>query len=376
MDWNGALHGLAEVEAEAVVSLQVNLDPSTTPTPADISTRVHALLDEIRRRQPESLSHDGVQQFHRRVERVEQRLADPTDMGLPAGRRMGAVVFAWDEDRLEVFPIHQHIDDRVAVGRRPALADVAARAARADDLLLLVGSREEGRLIRFRDGHAEDVFNDHTEAEARHHQGGWAQMTLQHWVDNAASGHLREVVEHLQRRHAALGRPPILVSADDSARALIEHDLSKELQAAVVGWVGNEHGWGVDRLIEQVDATLAELDRKTEDGLLDRWRDQQGESQEHPEDRLQYVLDQVSDGRVEWLLLPTAPDFPVLSCPDCRRLYAHPGECPLDGSWLETDDGADAIACETLRRAGHVWELLDTDNTAIGQDGLAAILRY
>ena len=230
--------------------------------------------------------------------------------------------------------------------------------------------------MRFHDGRAEDVFDDRVEGEQRHHQGGWAQMTLQRWVDNAGSGHLRDVVHHLERRYERLGRPPVLIGADDSARAVISRDLSKELQSSVVDWVGNEHDWGADRLVAQVESALVEVDRRTERDLLERWQAQQGERAGSPEDPLQDVLDQVSDGRVEWLLLPAAHDIPVVSCPSCGRLYAHPGHCPIDGSWLETDDAADAIACETLRRAGHVWELLDAENPTLPQDTPGAVLRY
>jgi hypothetical protein len=370
------LRRLADVEDPPVVSLQIDLDPATTPTHSDVRARVHALFDELRRQVPRGGTHEERARVERLVERVGDRIGEPEEMGLPAGRRMGAAVFAWGDEQFVATLLRQRIADRVTFGRRPALAAVAARSERCDDLLLLVASREQGRMVRFHGGRLEDVFDDHTSIEQRHHQGGWAQMTLQRWVDNAGAEHLREVVRHLARRHPQLGSPGILIAADDEARGTLQRELGQDTAAAVVGWVGNESSWSMAQLIDQAETTLAELDRATEQDLLERQREQTATRGEESPDELQALLDQVSDGQVDWLLLPPAADVPVLFCPGCGRLFAHPGHCPFDGEWLESDDAVDAIACETVRRGGRVWELLDAGPGQIPPDRPAAILRY
>ena len=86
------------------------------------------------------------------------------------------------------------------------------------------------------------------------------------------------------------------------------------------------------------------------------------------------MLDAVSDGRVELLLFATGENRPVWECPECGRLSADGGKCPLDGTKLQAaGDGVDASIHQALAHGGRfVW----LGPGALPDGGPAALLRY
>ena len=98
--WDG-LRDLAGFRAQngCAISLYLDLDPSATPTAADLTTRVNALIDEIERseaaRRPE-LGHEEKEglrsDVHRLREFFEQdferdAVSDVRELGAPTRRR-------------------------------------------------------------------------------------------------------------------------------------------------------------------------------------------------------------------------------------------------------------------------------------------------
>jgi release factor family 10 len=367
------LQRLAEVEdpAGAAISIHLSLDPSEAPTPPELAARVNSLLDEAGKLRPADGPHEAIGRFDAAHERLRAALSDARE--LPGRRARALAVFAVADEFLEVVRLPDPARDAVAVGPRLAVAETAIQSSRPGEVLILVASREEGQLWRYRAGTLGELFDDFDEQERRHDQGGWAQMTLQRWADEAADAHLRRVAEHLERVHGMLGRPPLLISADEESRATIRRFLTQPADEAVAGEAANLRDVGREGLTERAEAALGELRDRTQRTLLDR----HGEQAEAPAG-LEPTLEALNDRRVEWLL--TAGEEPelLLRCPSCGRLAAQAGWCPFDGSGYESQPhGLDEMARAAVAQAAGVWRLLDppAQRDAL-PGGFAATVRF
>ena len=362
---------------DCAVSVHIDLDPSHSPTAGDVHARVHGLLDQAARIRRRARMHADRNRLAANIDRLWSRLSGDPKLGLPEGRKRGAAGFAWGDREVAVVALPHAVEDRVEVGRRLSLTEAASQRSRTSDVLILVASREEGHLMRYVKGRLVDVFDDREPQERRHDQGGWAQMILQRWVDNAGRRHLQAVVEHLVRVHAPMGRPPLILAADDAAAATVDAAIDQEVRRSLVGRVGNERDRTVGELIDQAEAIMIDRDRSFQRDLVQRWRAATESPGGHGTHRMADTLAAVSDGRVDWLLKRRRDLPPAYSCPTCGRLYAEPGHCPADGDWLPPDQDGDAVVAETLVRGGSVWRLLEADDPSLDSaGGLAALTRY
>ncbi len=372
------LQQLAAVRDEdgCAITVYLNLDPSVTPTPAAFHARANALLNEGRRRVPAGASHDARVGFEAAMHRIEALLQDRSRI---SGKGTQAVaVFAVGQELLELRQLTTPVDDRFCVGRRLALAPLAAAASLNGELLLLLVSSEEGRLLCYRDGDLAELFDDRERQERRHDQGGWEQADLQRWHDQAAAAHVRRVVEHADEVHAQQGRPPFVLAASGESATVAKSCMSQEMAAALAGCSGNEKDTTTDRLLAQARETLRRLDERREEELLERWRTQAGRAGERAARSADETLTAVSDQRAEWLLVSRRELTPVYECPSCGRLAASAGECPVDGGPMQrAADGIEAAVGLTLAYGGCVWQLLENDRGDLDDGGgIAVITRF
>jgi peptide subunit release factor 1 (eRF1) len=368
------LTSLASVrdDEETAVSVYLDLDPSSTPTGADLDSRITSTVDRLRQSPPEDA--DAKRRFEAAVERVEEFLRETDLRG--EGQVHGAALFAHGEDTFAARPLWRSAGELVHAGRRLALRRLAAADSRTGEVLLLVAGRELGRIALLSEGRLLEVLDADDDVENRHSQGGWAQSKLQRYTDRQAELHLKRVVEIVERVHDRLGRPPLVIAATEENAAIVTDMLGQETSAALIGTIGNARDMGEADLMEALAAQAEAHDARREDELLERWAAQAG--RDDAEHSLDWSLGAVSDARVETLLIAPGAEPEIFSCPQCGRLSDHAQVCPVDGAFIQGDpDGIEAVVAETLTRGGQVWQLLDVDRRdldAVG--GLGAIVRF
>jgi peptide subunit release factor 1 (eRF1) len=357
------------------ISVYLNLDPSVAPTVPDVATHVRSAIDTLRKQRPDESSHEARERFDVALNRVEERLNAGDLRG--EGISHGLALFARGEDELHVVELTEPVEDRVSVGHTYALSPLAAQLQRSSDLIVLLASREQGRAWYLADGVLRDLFDEGQEAENRHSKGGWAQSILQRWADNQAEQHLQDVVERLEKVHERLGRPPILVSATDEHAAIVQGELSQQTQPSVIGTVPHLRDLTDGELIERAREMLHRYDCRREEELLERHAAQVGRG-EADDGSADAALAALSDSRAEWLLLSRTPTFAVYRCPQCGRLAAEQGPCPLDSTPMaRAEEGEEAAVTKALTLGTSVWRLIDVDRTDLdGAGGVGIIARF
>ncbi|MDX6593353.1 MAG: hypothetical protein QOJ13_2549 [Gaiellales bacterium] len=373
------LQTLAGVRDEhaAAISVYLDLDPSLTPKPDDIQTRTGSVVDRARQQRPDDLPHDEKLAFDAALDRIKETLVDRPTWETGAHTH-GVSVFARGEDVFHSEAVFRALEDDAVVGEIFSLRQLAIAASRADDALVLLASRELGRLWLLRDGRLFDVFNDEEEIENRHKRGGWAQANLQRWIDGTAERHIKDVVEHLEHIYDRLGRPPILISASEENATVVRDHMTQETSERVIGQIGNARDYDTAQLVEAIVEHLRRVDSERQEELLERRRAQVGRAEILPSP--DEVLAAISDQRVEWLLLsPRLPNLGlrIYRCPRCDRLTDAPGQCPLDGERMLRDPhGLDFAVGKTLLQGGSVWQLHDPVEELDENRGIGVIIRF
>jgi peptide subunit release factor 1 (eRF1) len=368
------LTSLAEVldDEETAISVYLDLDPGVTPTAGDLDSRIRSAIVRLHGLTPED--GDAKRRFEAAVERLESFLAEND---LRGERHVhGAALFAHGGDTFAARPLWRSAGEDVRVGHRFALRRLAAADSRTDEVLLLIAGRELGRVALFRDGALFELLDADEDVENRHSQGGWAQSKLQRYTDQQAGQHIKHVVDIVERVHARLDRPPLVVAATEENAAIVIDQLGQEAAAALIGTLANARDMGEAELIDALAEQAHAHDARREDELLERWAAQRGRGE--AEESLDWALAAVSEARVETLLIApgAAPD--VFRCPQCGRLSDHAQVCPVDGSFIQGDvDGIEAVVAETILRGGQVWELMDVDRRDLDvTGGIGVIVRF
>jgi len=86
-------------------------------------------------------------------------------------------------------------------------------------------------------------------------------------------------------------------------------------------------------------------------------------------------LEALSNARVETLLLAASARREAWRCPSCGRAATRPGECPLDGTAMETVQGADVAVQLALGNGGTVRVFDHVDDLG-PTEGIGALLRF
>src|SRR4029453_15829658 len=262
--WDG-LRDLAGFRAQngCAISLYLDLDPSVTPTAADLTTRVNALIDEIERseaaRRPE-LDHEQKEGLRSDVQRLRSFFEQDFDRD---GAR-GLAVFCASLDNLwQPLPLSSRVPRVVKVGNALSLAPLVSLVGRGEGALVVFVGRERGDLFRLRAGKLEELVDQFDDAPGRHDQGGWSQARFQRHIDKLVHDHLKEVAELVDRQLRRLRGPRVIVVASEETRGELETVLSHEAKKAVIGWTTAD-----------AHATAAELLGEVQP-LIERWRGEQ-----------------------------------------------------------------------------------------------------
>ncbi|MDQ3822485.1 MAG: hypothetical protein M3321_04510, partial [Actinomycetota bacterium] len=232
------------------ISLYLNLDPSTTATAGELSTRINSLLDEAEKtyaaKRPD-LGHDERQGLRADFERLRSYFAN--DFSRDGAR--GFAIFAAGMDNFwRTLSLLEPVPDEVKVGPDLYLAPLVPLVGRGDGAIVAVVGREQGELYRLRGGRLEEIADRFDEQPRRHDQGGWSQARYQRHIDKLVHDHLRGVADDLDRRIRATPAAKVVVVASEETRAEFSEILSNEARNAVVGWTQAEAHAGPADLLE------------------------------------------------------------------------------------------------------------------------------
>jgi len=374
--WAG-LRDLAGFRAQngCAISLNLDLDPSVTPTAAGAATRVNALIDEIERseaaRRPE-LTHEQREGLRRDV----QRLREFFEQEFERDGTLGFAVFCASLDNLwQPLPLSARVPDVVKVGRTLYLAPLVSLVGRGEGALVVFVGRERGDLYLLRAGRLEELVEQFDETPGRHDQGGWSQARFQRHIDKLVQDHLKEVAELLDRQVRRLRGPRVIVVASEETRSEFEGELSSEVRKAIIGWTTADAHATPAELLGVVEPLLESWRGEQETVAVERWREEAGRNGRATAG-WGPTLEASSDGRVELLLFQDGVERPAWECPACGRVGSEGGACPLDGTQMEQrGEGLDLAVHQTLAHGGTVWALRQRRDLE-PVEGIGALLRY
>jgi peptide chain release factor subunit 1 len=368
------LAGFAAREGLAI-SLYLDLDPSLAPTAAELETRLNSLLDEGGKQAgafEDELSHD-----QRLALRADfDRIRTWCDLEFERDGARGLAIFCAGLDELwRPLPLTETVPDRIALGEQLSLAPLAPLVGRGEGALVVMVSREQGRIYRLEAGRLVDVADHFDEQLRRHDQGGWAQARMQRHVDEHALEHLRRVAGEVDRLVRAAGRPPLVVFAADDIWAEFGELLSQETRGALAGVAHAEAHASPAELLDSAGPVLERWREEREGEIVERWRAEAGRNG-RASAGWEETLAAASDARVETLLFQEGADRPVRRCPQCGRLAVDAERCPLDGAAMaESGEGLDLLVHMTLGHGGTSWAVRHRqDLDPVG--GVGALLRF
>jgi peptide chain release factor subunit 1 len=368
------LRQLAGFRAEngCAISIYLDLDPSSTPTTADVATKFNAALAEAEK--------EGEQHAARRDCRVAvrddvERVRAWWDAEFDRDGARGMAIFASSADGLfEVLPLPEAVRDAVRMSHELYVTPLVSQLGR-DGALVAFVSRERGTLYRFEAGRLVEIADESEDVPNQHDQGGWSQARYQRHVEKIVAQHLKHVGEELDKRARRNTGVRMVVVAPEEMRRDFEGALSPEAREAIVGWATAESHAGPNELVEIVRPLLDEARARDDQETIARWQEAHGRG-ERAAAGWKQVLDAASDARVDVLLLEEAGPHPAWQCPQCGRASSDGGSCPLDGTKLE--QAADAGELAVHRTLAHGGNVVRLGAGALGDDAknVAALLRF
>jgi peptide chain release factor subunit 1 len=372
------LRELAGFSAEKgfAISLYLTLDPSVTPTAANLETRLNSLLDQAGKAESANgrdLTHEQKLGLRADFDRIRRFL----DEDFNRTGNQGLAIFCDGLDNVwRVLPLTDAVSDAVKVSSRLYLAPLVPLVGRGDGAVVVVVGREQGRFYRLRGGRLEELADHFEEQPRRHDQGGWSQARMQRHVDGLAQDHLRDVAEVLDRYVRQDRSSEVVVVATDESRAEFSDVLSQESRNAIVGWAQAEAHAGSTQLLAEIEPILEQRRTVRETEMLERWRQEAGRDG-RASAGWRDTLEAASDGRIELLLFQDGgSDREAWQCPACGRLSASAGKCPLDGTQLERRaEGIDLAVHQTLAHGGTVWAVRGRQDLE-PVEGIGALLRF
>ena len=376
VNWD-ELRDLAGFEAENgfAISVYLDLDPSLVPTAGDAHTRLNSLLDGAAREnggRARELTHQQRLALKEDLERIRRYF----EAEFERDGAHGLAIFCAGLDNVwRPLPLTEMVPDGIKVGQLLYLAPLVPLVGRGEGAIVVVVSREQGRFYRLRGGRLEDLADYFEEQPRRHDQGGWAQARLQRHADELVHEHLKRVAEELDRFVRRLGKPQVVVVANEETRGELETLLSQEARSVIAGVAHAEAHALPSELLAVAAPILERWQAGKETKAVDRWSEELGRNGRAVAG-WQATLEAASDARVDLLLFRDGANHGAKRCPACGRLSLDGSKCPLDGTQLDpSEDGLDLAVHQTLAHGGRVWAVRHRDDLDAA-DGIGALLRF
>ena len=352
------------------VSLYVALDPSAAINPGDVQTRANSLLSEARAEiDADGLSHDQREALKADLERIDGFFQDLDRDGV-----RGMAVYASKLDGVwRTLRLPEPIADAVKVNDGFHLSPLVPLLRGLDGTLVVQVGREQGRVFRLDRGQLREVADRTEDTPGQHDQGGWSQARYQRHIEKLVHEHLKHVADELERRKRG-GAPRIVLVGPEEMKSDFVDTLSKETQQAIVGWAHAEAHANAPELLEAVAPLLEDALAEEESEIVEAWRESAGKGGRAASGWAE-TLEAASDARVETLLVQDGAEQSAYACPKCGRAQLEGGDCPLDGTPMEPDEGLDLAVRLTLANGGSVVPVSQRQDLApVG--GIGALLRF
>src|SRR3954467_14727270 len=210
------LRALSAVHPEQgrVLSVFLNLDPTSFATPAARSSAITSVMTAAAHKVEESegLTHDERMALRDDVERVRKVLTG-SDIA-QNGTRALAIYACGPEDLLEVVRLRRPVENKVVLDRTPFVEPLVMQGT-DERWMVLLTNRRAARLF-FGPGDAleeTDRFVD--DVHSKHDQGGWSQSRYQRSVEKDVHDHLQTTADLAFELYKKRGADRVLVAAPD-----------------------------------------------------------------------------------------------------------------------------------------------------------------
>ncbi len=365
-----------EVDGQSVLSLYLDFDPARFPAIGERRTQADALLSNVEHRHPIEPGTPHEQRMARR-EDLEQVRALLSDRELsPQGARGLAVFSCAPAKALEVVRLPRPVEGRATVQIGPYVEPLAELVAPERWGVLLI-SRRAARILRGTRDRLSEVAEVLDDVHGRHSQGGWSQARYQRGIEHEVDEHIRGACAVLQERFAVAAFDRLLIGCHAEMSSRVAAQLPAELASRLGGsFEIDVERAGPDEVRRRALPAIEADERRREAEMLDRLEQALARGGAAAAG-LDEVLDLLSDGRVQTLLLADGYAAPGFACPDCDRLFSTGGRCPADGAVrVPREDVVESAIELALNRSGTVT-IVRHDPDGLAEHGpIAAVLRY
>ena len=359
-------------ERGKVLSLYLDLDPSTFATRAARATAITSLLDEAERK---ARSEDGDHEERIALREDVERARDFFASGFSARSAGSFALFACSlADLFETLRLPRPIASEVVIDRTPWIEPLA-RFGGPEQLCIVLVSRRNARILRGTRDDVEEVAKVEDDVHGRHEQGGWSQPRYQRGIEKEVQDHLARVAARLFDLWKREPFDRLLVGAADELWPAFEDRLHPYVRERFVArfHVDVEHA-SPAAVLEAATPVLEAEDRTRERAALDRLEEGLGTGR--AEAGIEAVLGAVHERRVETLLFSEGLSVAGVACPRCGWLGLEGRRCPFDDTPVDRRDNVVEDAIEaTVLQAAEPLAVRHHDDLARHGD-IAALLRF
>jgi peptide chain release factor subunit 1 len=360
-----------ETDGVPVSSLYLDVDGRRYPRRQDVVVRAEQLCHQLQR-QAEPLGRD----VHCSVSKDAERMLG-TVRDLERGPTKGLALFSASEaGRWEEVRVPRPLKDRAAVGERPYVMPLEALAQTYESFCTLLVDREKARFFLARMGRITEQTVVADDVPGRHDQGGWSQSRFQRHVEDHVTRHLKRTADLLLALFKHRGFDHLILAGPEEVVAEFERGLHDYLRRRVAARTTLPMIASAGEVLERSLAVEESLEAAREREVLARVVAESRAGREAVLG-LQPVLDALSEGRVDTLVVPFGLVEPGWRCSSCGRLTLAEGPCTTCGGRLQrVPDVAESALEAALRQGSRVETLSMTPPEDGERQEIGALLRF
>lgn len=356
-------------EQGRVLSVFLNLDPTSFATPAARSSAITSVMTAAAHKVDESdgLTHDERIGLRDDVERVREVL-EGSDIA-QNGTRAVAVYACGSENLLEVVKLRRPVDNKVVLDRT-AFVEPLVMQGTDERWMVLLTNRRCARLF-FGPGDAlEETDRLVDDVHQQHGKGGWSQSNYQRSVDKEVSDHLQNAADLAFKLYKKQGADRVLVGVPPELISELKGKLHPYLIERVAGKIGVDvENATLDDVCGAARPEITAHTMRREREALDRLQQGVGAGGRGAAG-IEEVLDALNQARVETLLI--SENFRASGRVDFQAGLLLP-ETAADGEPVE-DIVEPAIEKAIEQSASAMVVRHHTDLEPLG--GIGALLRF
>ena len=371
------LRRLAELRPGGrVLSVYLNLDPTSFATPAARNSAIGSLIDEAGRRVKalEGLSHDDRKALEEDVNRVRDYLRGPS---FSADGAHGLAVFAAGGTGLfETLKLSRPVDAGVLIDDSPWIEPLAGMLS-VDRWVVLLANRRSARLFDGTRDRFEEVESFRDDVRSQADAGGLEQTRRERAQAEEHEEHLRRAADAAFKQFRRAAFDHFLVGVPAELRGTIEQELHSSLRERMRGFIelDIEHS-SADDVVAAAAPRIEAAERDRERAKLDRLIEGVSTGGRGAAG-LDDTLAALNERRVETLLIAEGFSAPGATSAGSGLLHSREsGTSPVDGSeLLRRDDIVESAIESALAQSAHVLIVRHHDDLA-EHGSIGAVLRF